>query len=548
MMALRQHHVADNIEDENAKGVMHVRKLPVLILILALALSVFAGCSNNGNGNKTNEPQNNAGNTNAPATGNDTATGEQGTDKPSYWAEDGAEVELFMASHASWPYKEEWPVWDYIKEGSNITVKAQIPSGEYADALSLTMASGDLPDLFQIWAGDDSKYGQDGAFVNLVEHLDKMPNLAKFWEEHPEVKNNVTLPDGSVYLAVSEGASFSNQRAWQYRKEVFDEHGLEAPKTFQELYDVSKKLKEVYPDSYPLVWRGGIGALGNMAPAFGINRDYHPDLETREVEYGAISDEMKELITWMNKFAADGLIPPDWLSVNANQWTSYVTNGQSFITVDYIGRIEYMNSNFEGGGEHMVYMAPPAGIEGKPGYVLDAYFNREGFAVASTSKNQEAAFKYIDFVFSEEGQELLSWGKEGETYETVDGKKKVKYASFDELRKETGIGSYGSYGYFKPEAAYSMMDDATKAVYEAVGATAYPEKIITPTFTEEETEIMSVEDQAVKKARDESLSKFIIGERPLSEWDAYVQEVKDLGVEKVIEIHEAAWKRSGVIE
>lgn len=525
------------------------------MLMLALLISLFAACSDNGNQenehNNNNQPANNESSNESKNAPEDSAKDEEKQDneasKPSYWAEGGAEVNLFLASHASWPYQEDWPVWDYIKEGSNITVNAEPPSGEYADALSLTMASGKLPDLFQIWMGDDSKYGQAGAFVNLNDHLDKMPNLKKYWEENPEYKSRVTLPDGSVYLALSEGTSFSNQRAWQYRKEIFDEHGLKVPTTYEELYEVLKELKSIYPDSYPMVWRGGINGLGNQAPAFGINKDFYPDLETREVKFGSVTDEMKELITWLNKFAEEGLIPPDWLSVNTNQWTAYVTTGQSFVTLDYIGRIDYMNGNFEGGGDHMAFMKPPAGA-GSEGYVLDAFFNREGLAIARDSENQEAAFKYLDFLHSPEGQELLSWGKEGETYEMVDGEKKVKFETFDEMRKQSGLGTYGSYAYFNPAAAYSMMDAKTKERYEMAGETAYPEKVITPTFTEEEAEVMSVEWQAIKKARDESLSLFITGDRPLSEWDQYVQEIENLGLQKVIDIHETAWKRSGFIE
>ena len=44
-------------------------------------------------------------------------------------------------------------------------------------------------------------------------------------------------------------------RAWLYREDVFKMHNLKVPETFDELYDVCKKLKSIYPDSYPLCTR-----------------------------------------------------------------------------------------------------------------------------------------------------------------------------------------------------------------------------------------------------------------------------------------------------
>ncbi|WP_407267916.1 extracellular solute-binding protein [Radiobacillus sp. PE A8.2] len=526
-----------------------------LLLVLLLTMTVIVACSDDSstaddqNTQDTNNGEVNDDNGNQTAD-DKTPDNQQQDEKPTYWSEDGANLKLFLASHASWPYQDEWPIWDWIKEKTNITIEGQPPSGEYADKLSITMASGNLPDLFNIWSGDDSKYGQAGAFVDLTKHLDKMPNLKKFWEENPDVRSRATLPDGAVYLAIAEGSSFSNQRAWQYREDVFEENGLEVPTTWDELYDVSKKLKEIYPDSFPLVFRGGIGAFGNISMSFGTYNNYFPDLETREVKFGPTTDEFKALVTRMNTFYDEGLIPPDWLSINTKQWTEYVATDSSFMTVDYIGRIDYFNNMFtEGKGRQMAYMKPPAGA-GSPGYVIDAYYNSEGLAVAATSENMDAAFKYIDFLYSDEGIETMSWGEEGQTFVNENGEKKIvdTYISFDDLRVKTGMGTYGTYGYFNPEAAYSMMNDEQKEVYETISETAYPEKIVKPTFTKEEQEVMSVEGEAVKKHYEEEIAKFIIGDRSLDEYDQFISELEDLGLQKVIDTYTVAWKRQGTIE
>ena len=43
--------------------------------------------------------------------------------------------------------------------------------------------------------------------------------------------------------------------------------------------------------------------------------------------------------------------------------------------------------------------------------------------------------------------------------------------------------------------------------------------------------------------RDENIISFIIGSRPIEEFDAFVQECKDKNIERAIEIRQAAYDR-----
>ncbi|KRG11586.1 hypothetical protein ACA29_16530 [Lederbergia galactosidilytica] len=64
-----------------------------------------------------------------------------------------------------------------------------------------------------------------------------------------------------------------------------------------------------------------------------------------------------------------------------------------------------------------------------------------------------------------------------------------------------------------------------------------------PAFSEEEQKVIAIQGEAITKHRDEEIAKFIIGKRDLSEWDAYVQEIEDLGVQELIDIYEEAYNR-----
>ena len=55
-----------------------------------------------------------------------------------------------------------------------------------------------------------------------------------------------------------------------------------------------------------------------------------------------------------------------------------------------------------------------------------------------------------------------------------------------------------------------------------------------PTFTTEESEIYSKVMGDVQTLVEENMCKFIVGDRDMSEWDSFVNDVKAMGIEKAI--------------
>lgn len=67
--------------------------------------------------------------------------------------------------------------------------------------------------------------------------------------------------------------------------------------------------------------------------------------------------------------------------------------------------------------------------------------------MTSQCDGKEAAVRWIDFVWSDEGTELMNWGIKGVTYDTVDGEKpqeKMKDYGIEEY-KEVLNAAYGRY-------------------------------------------------------------------------------------------------------
>ncbi|SFB56420.1 putative aldouronate transport system substrate-binding protein [Cohnella sp. OV330] len=454
---------------------------------------------------------------------------------------DPSTLRLLTDATSAAPVKEDWAVWKWIKEKTNITIKQELQTGP--ESLALAIASGDMPDLMSVFPTDVPKYGPQGAFLDLSKYMDRMPHLKAFLASRPDIAARIAAPGGEIYNVLNDGLGPGIQTVYFYREDIFKKHGLEAPKTWDEMYDTAKKLKALYPDSYPFAFRHGVNTLKYFAPAYGVYPFFYEDASTGKIKYGVTDPGFKKLVADLNRFYEEGLTPPDWLSIDYKAWTQFMATGKSFMTIQFIGQIEIMNAQLKGGA-HLKFMAPPVGY-GDRAYIPNAAYEEYGFAVSSRTKHLDAALRYLDFIYSDEGKDLLSWGKEGETYEIVDGKRKFlpRFEEPNDLRKELGVFTTGAYGRADFEATKSLMSDNERYAYAEAEKYQYPVTNALPPLTPEERSAIVLTEEAVNKYYETSVVKFVMGETPMSEWDGFLEGLFNLGAQKLIDAYQVGLDR-----
>ncbi|WP_168119553.1 extracellular solute-binding protein [Paenibacillus sp. HB172176] len=518
-----------------------MKKKSTMFMAALMGVSLVLGaCSNNNNGN----------NNTAPSASAD--TGASSSPSETSAALKDQTFTFLNYSNPSWPYDKNWVVYDYIKEKTGVTLDVQIPSGNLLeDATSLAIASGEMPDL--IWSQSKAsadKFGQQGALVNILDYVDEMPNFKAWMEDHQTETQNMLSSDGKMYEFPNSGLGESNRRTWMYREDIFKEQGLSTPNTWDELYETLKKLKAAYPDSYPLTFRNGLRYFYDFGAGFNVSAEIeknkasvYMDSESGEFKYAPIQDEYKTMLEYFNKFYKEGLIPKDFLTMDTKMWQDIVSTNRAFITLDYMGRIDFFNSALRPDNPDftMNFMAPPAGWEGGPQHNAYTAVSEEGFMIASTSKKIDDIVKFIDWFYSEDGKQTVSWGKEGETYS---GDSFIKdYADITDLRKSTGLSTDGTYAWFDFDAHISVSSPELQSAYEQ--APKYDgAKSSTLAFTPEEQQILSTKGDSLNSNRDENLAKFIMGTRSFDEWDKFIDEQKKLGYEDIVAIYKTAYDRA----
>ncbi len=475
---------------------------------------------------------------------------------------DDAVLNVVIASHASWPYEESWAVWKYIKEaiGGTININAY-PESDYATKFSLIMATPDsFPDIigFQGRSSEFADYCSQGAFLALDDYADLLPDYNKFWDSLDEdgqyFKNIRKSADGKVYYAPIYGMERqTNIRAWLYRKDIFEKHGLKVPETTDELYDVCKQLKKLYPDSYPFSIRSGftnINVIGaSWKPGFMYNAYY--DFENEKWSYGARESEtMLEIVKFLNKMVKEKLAPADFFTINTASWQELITTDRGFIMPEYQTRMDFFNAIARKNNPkfNLTAMTPPKGNTKTAAHLVNKWNNDPaGISVFNTGDKERIAnaMRYVNWFYSDEGCEITSWGKEGETYEVKDGRKQFILGDGEVALSKYGFQTIGTYLRIDPEAAEAVASEEQSATTDFVLEHTCDK--LNPTqwlqFTSDESKILADHNTSIQTFVTENITKFVIGQRPLSEWDNFQKELNKLPIDDLLSIYETAYNR-----
>ncbi len=471
-------------------------------------------------------------------------------------------IELVTSSHASWPYKEDWKVWDYIEEGSGATLDVTAILTDAGTKYSLMFASPDtLPDIvaFTYKPGTDP-YAMQGALVAFDDVAEYMPTYNAWLKSltDEEMTNNVNARkayDGKIYYSPVIGRERSqNVRAWLYRKDIFEKNNIEAPKTFEELYNVCKQLKAIYPDSYPFCMRQSFTNLDVSGPSWSPYwaTEFYYDFDEEKWKYGAIEDTMREVIEFYIRMVEEKLMPSDFMTIDNTTWQELVTTDRGFIMPEYQTRIDFFNAiGRKTNPEFDIHaMVPPIANPEKGLAMVNKYnIDPTGLTICNTRDDARIAkaAKFVDWFYTDEAVELLSWGKEGETYEIVDGKKQY---ILDETGTQAntlyGFGTYGTFIKMDPEAvlAFESNDIAETRDMVLEHTMPYASPTIYLAFNVEEQKVIDEYKTAISNYTKEMLTKFILKQEPLSNFDNFVETLKnDFYLDELLAAHESAYSR-----
>ncbi|RKN04333.1 sugar ABC transporter substrate-binding protein [Streptomyces radicis] len=117
------------------------------------------------------------------------------------------------------------------------------------DRFTTAMAGGELPDVAEIGTTWAAEFGAAGALADLSGSIDE----AGLGDDLVPGLIDAATVDGSVYGM----PWYAGIRSLMYRADVFAEHDLQPPTTWDELREVALRLRDLEPDMIPFPVSGG---------------------------------------------------------------------------------------------------------------------------------------------------------------------------------------------------------------------------------------------------------------------------------------------------
>lgn len=474
-------------------------------------------------------------------------------------------------------------------------------SGDYPDIISSSMANGLMS------RSSMDYYAKQGVFVPLDEYITEKiaPNAYKIFSENAAARAVCSGSDGSIYSLpdINEcyHCRYGNGRAWYYMpwmdqwKAEFNEGNL--PQTTAELKSYLEWVRDNdvngngdATDEVPLAF------YANQADSFVrwicgsfmvYTFDHYRLNEDGTITANFTEEAYKEALAFAHELYEEGLVLADSFSVTQNELQAI---GESeYPTTAIIVGWGPEDGVVRGGETNRWYdyfaLTPVAGPEGVR-YANNSgstNFAGVGFFVTDACENVELAVRFGDLLLDHYWSLSTLLGPKGEAWGDptdaealgFDGKPaNFKYldipaeattntfwnqmnitnrpSDFWDNREATGsevIHAYldGDYSLKDEAMSYSSYNEVMKyyACQKNLAPYAFDEAYCVPSllYSDEVTDVVADAEALVESYRKEMYAAFITGTRPLDEFDSYVSELYNYGLQDILDAKNDAYQQ-----
>ena len=458
----------------------------------------------------------------------------------------------------------EYLVFSQLEQATNVRWDATLVSFFSSDEqFQLMVASQDYTDVvcraIDSYTGGTDQAIEEEFLIDASDLIDEnMPNLLDWFDKYPELRKQMTTVEGNIggFPKFYQEPSDVNEGAL-IRLDWLEELGLESPKTYDDLHNVLTQFKEQKNASAPLVIPVNTGVQGNLLYGYNIDNYYQVD---GQVRFGPMQPEFKEYLTMMNQWYNEGLLSDSFLTSQAEVLMDFSTilsgdtgvwcgSGTQSIT-QLLSMAAESQPDMRITGMTNVTKDGDTAHVGTESQILDSIM----WSITTQCSDPAAIARYVDYLYSDAGILLANYGVEGETFHYVDGKPVLT-----ELVTNNPDYSYNlALNIFtcdrqtpvpfiidEQKARNDYSEDQSNAVAvwnEATdGLYNIPRQGVNMT-TKEQEEYNSIYSD-IDTYMDETISKFVVGDLSLDQFDSFVQKLKDMGIEDCIAIEQTAYNR-----
>ncbi|MGM9903005.1 MAG: extracellular solute-binding protein [Enterococcus sp.] len=532
--------------------------------------------------------------------GSDTTKEEVKVEKSGFpIVKESLELTMFAPSNGLGAYEDMAALNTYAKKTGISFTYTTPPSSDLSAKLNLAFASGDIPDVIYgagtggaLSKAVEIQYGGT-TLIPLESYIDDgyAPNLKAILEAYPNIRKSITAPDGHIYSLPSLSGKYNIQdeefakkpeltrgTIW-YNGKWLEKLGLKEPKTITEFYEMLVKFRDEDPngngkaDEIPL----SSAKLDSLRPwflnAFGLYSQEQQVNEQGKVIYGAIDENYRHYIEFMHKLYKEKLLDQEVFSQSDDQKKAKGLANQLGAYTDWFSY--FTSGKDENTGALEDPMAYPLSSEYSPEAFLSTNdgVSTGAFAITNKAKSPEAAIRWVDYFYSNEGAQFLKIGPDKEEggfwhYDKNANGDEVKVYNEEVDRANTEDARAKvtpDYGLVVPKIGAEnvvlinekneKVEPKAFAVWldgELAEKVASYEKVGWPTLymsKEQQDQLGSTMQTDLYTYVEGQEAKWITGKEELTDasWEKYVGTLKQIGVDKFIEVYQEAydnWKNT----
>ncbi|NLZ56203.1 MAG: extracellular solute-binding protein [Clostridiaceae bacterium] len=537
------------------------RRSLLVALILALMVPMFTACKPADGGQATDPPTGGAQPTKAPTAAPTAAPTDAPPTEPKFgkiviWSNEGGPWNAPVPSDPE--YLER--LHDYILENAGVDVEVILPpkdSDAATQRLAILLSGNEQMDAFK---GNVNNYYAKGAIQPLDDALAKygQPCFELWPETYGGGWAGTKGTDGKIYgipnLPSLAGATIYLNK---HMMEKSDLDTTKLPTSMEELYTILKTFQEkdpagdgqTIPMLLDLYGMNMTMAAGYMDQGLDWNMKGCFDKTDQKYKPYVFADGYKDFITEMAKWYSEGLIYKEAFTINRERQMELIgMNRVAATALWYTTVTTPLRDAWQ--ADDTVDLLVPAELKGPTGYsksITDTGI--EGWMVPKKSKMVDSVVAYIAWLQSDvRNYHTVHQGFEGDYWKLDEELPGGKYAMVNIPPPEGQNKKY--YGDFFIGGSFAMTQKivSRQADGRVMMDLQYIEKHITDTVRTRQPatmgfsflfdlakieESVSRTDMNTKIASE--LTKFVMGTRPLDEWDAFLEELKEVGLDAWIE-------------
>ncbi|AMW09722.1 sugar-binding protein [Streptomyces qaidamensis] len=281
---------------------------------------------------------------------------------------------------------------DFEKANPSIKVEyVGIAATEYQSKVDTAIQGGGLPDVGGVGAAMAAGFAAQNALDPLDGRLGKSTIKDKLNEGM--VESLKSAGGGDTLYSIPTSA---NNGTLYYRTDLFEKAGLDAPTTWEKFYEAAEKLTDAKKNEFGYTIRGGAGSIAQALDAMygqsGITSFWDASGKKTTVNDPKNVEALEKYAGLYKKYTPAADLNNDFTKMVA-QWDS--------------GTIGMLNHNLGSYQDHVKALGTdkfrgipqPTGPGGKRVQVSNPV---DGLGLFKSSKNKEAAWKFIEFAASHE--------------------------------------------------------------------------------------------------------------------------------------------------